>query len=541
MLSRYPLLAVVTFVTLLSSASWAFITNPYDEIYISTIPLNSKEYKVSLKPSLFKNGLKSIDEYREVIEGILSPGQLVKSYIGKKRDEKKTRLVSFYDTAGSCILKNNGFSLRDRNAVEVGERWASIKYRSKDIEESGDRSVDDAQKKGIQKFEEDLVGVDSIYSHSNKLKVAKDISLEHEALKIFPSLRRSGLSPSHRLVKVGNYTAHEFNYVLGEIRVDTRYKKGVKKTKKFKKLSLRKLELTLWFLPNKSDPIIAEITWKIKDESGQYNKETLRSANNLFNKLKAMKKWVDPNPEPKTLMIYAHSAGFCSSAAMRASKTDITILSYLEKLKINKLGHAHVSVEVLLKGASNEEILLPLNFREAKNVKGTVPIWPVKINGTWYFSIQVKGKNRFTYEYDVFRYLDWRVGLDLDGFPNPTVGQFENVRVKYKFTNTSVHKINNYRLQVRVPDGYAISRVVGVAPKKLRKVDLDRFVLVKGGIDVGYAQNEAKDDTQAFSLSTGKYAGVTFYMKPAKRGYLIFIVGLLLCLGWLIFYRDILK
>lgn len=94
---------------------------------------------------------------------------------------------------------------------------------------------------------------------------------------------------------------------------------------------------------------------------------------------------------------------------------------------------------------------------------------------------------------------------------------------------------------MRLPEGFLISRNIMVFPKKQRPVNPDRFKVVEGGIDVGFSLNEATDHTQAFSLTTGKFVGVSFFMRPAKKNYLIAIAGLLICIGWLFYARDVLK
>ncbi|MBT3236419.1 MAG: hypothetical protein HN353_10750 [Bdellovibrionales bacterium] len=529
---------IVFLLLILSSTA---IASQWDEIYIDTIPLNSKEYKISLKPEQFNGGKRDVDRFRYLFEKILTPAQLVKSYYGKKRARKKTRYVTFYDTKGECLLKNNGFSLRERTAFEVGERWVNVKYRSRDIEESGDRNVNDHQQRGIQKFEEDLVGIESIYSHSNKVQISDQLDIPQNALTIFPVLGLTGLTNQHQLVKVGNYTVTEYNYVLAKMRFDRRYNKSDSNTKKFKKRSIRKIELALWYIEGRDTPIMAEVTWKIKDKNGNYYQESVQSGNNLFNQLKLLDDWVDPNPEPKTTMIYAHSIGFCNSAATKAAKQDTTILSLVEQIDVNSKGGAHVNTTVMLRGAKDQNVLLPLNFKEAKSVTGSVPIAPVKINGTWFFSIKLDGKSIITYQYDVDRFMDWRIGLDLDGFPNVAVKGHQNVMVKYKFTNTSVHKINNYRLKMRVPPKYAISRIIGVVPKKIKRVDPDRFQLVANGVDVGFTQGEASHETQAFTLPTGAYAGITLLIRPEKKSPWLLILGVGLIILWLAKNRDILK
>ncbi|MBT4793070.1 MAG: hypothetical protein HON90_15965, partial [Halobacteriovoraceae bacterium] len=490
--------------------------NQWETSYVDTIPLNSKEFKISLRPELFSRDVGTIDKYREVVEKLLAKN-LNKSYLGKKRNKSKTRLVSFFDTKGSCILKNNGYSLRERRATEVGERWINVKYRNRDIEESGNRPIEDLQKRGTHKFEEDIVGVDSIYSHSNKMEIEEDFDISRDALLVYPHLSRSGLQPSHKLVKVGNYTAHEYNYVLGRARFDKRFDKNNKRTKKYKKQSLRAIELTLWFLDGSKHPIVAEVTWKVKDKNGKYHKQNLLNANSFFNRLKRLEYWVDPNPESKTLMIYAHSLGFCNSSAKKSSKQETNILNLTEKIQVNKKGHAHIRTEVLLKGSKGERILLPINFKEAKNIKSNLKAEAIRINGVWYMALVLNGSGSIWYEYDVYRFMDWRIGLDQDGFPNPLVGHHKNVVVKHKFTNTSVHKINTYQLEVKVPPGYEISRILSVAPKKIRKVDPDRFVISKETVRLGFSQSDANDETQVFSLKTGQYAGISINVKPAEK------------------------
>lgn len=518
--------------------------NPYDETFINTIPLNSKEYKLELRAELFFDGQQSIDRFRKLIESVLTDGQLVKSYIGAKQLKKKTRHVYFYDTAGTCILANNGYYLRERVSPKIDKRTADLKYRSRDIEESGDRIVDDVNKEGEQKFEEDIVGIDSLFTHSNKTEIPADLDISTAALDIYPVLARAGLTRKHQLVKVGNYTANEFNYALAKVQFDSAFidkdnDPKQKPKKKSKQGAIRNLELTLWFLPGETQPMGAELSWKLKEKTGEYNKETLRNAGNLYNKIKRLDKWINPYPESKTLLFYSHAGGFCDSSAVAASKSALTILSYEETIDVNKIGGAHVRVDVLLKGKSQDEILLPLNFREALNVKGNVPVKPVKITGTWYFLVKLDGGDKLHYEYDVNRYLDWRVGLDIYGYPNLAKGEFGNVKVSYLFTNTSVHKINNYLLHVKIPEGFHVSKKVAVSPAKPRVVNPDRYKLVKGGIDVGYSLNDATDHTQAFHLTTGHSVGVSFFMKPVKRSYFILVVGLLVCLGWLFYARKI--
>ncbi|MBL6990840.1 MAG: hypothetical protein ISR65_13730 [Bacteriovoracaceae bacterium] len=406
--------------------------NPYDETFINTIPLNSKEYKLELRPELFFKGLQSIDKFRKVIESSLTPGQLVKSYIGKGRIEKKTRKVYFYDTPNTCVLANNGYYLRERVSYEIDSRTVDLKYRSIDIEESGDRLVDNVHKVGKQKFEADIVGINTLYTHSNKTEIPLELDIAKSALDIYPVLSRSGLTREHKLVKVGNYTAHEYNYALAKVQFDSSYIDTNNPAQKKSKVgTIRKMELTLWFLPGEDKPMGAELSWKLKDRRGAYKKETLRNAGNLYNKIKVNDVWVNPYPESKTLLFYSNAGGFCDSSATLASTSALTILSYEETVSVNKIGGASVSVDVLLKGKNSGKMLLPLNFKEALNVKGNMPIRAVKITGTWYFLITLDGRNKIHFEFDVNRYLDWRIGLDIYGYPNLAKGQFGNVSLNF--------------------------------------------------------------------------------------------------------------
>ncbi len=516
--------------------------NEYEETYIDTIPLNSMEYKLELKADLFTDGKRSVDRLRKAIESILLEGQLVRSYMGKGRMKRKTRKVYFYDTRGTCILANNGYYLRERVSYEIGSRTVDIKYRSRDIEESGDRLVDDSYRAGKQKFEEDIVGIDSLYTHSNKTEIPEDVEIESQALDIYPTLSRAGLTRDHKLEQVGGYTATEYNYALGKIQYDNKFiDPDVKRSKKFKKGMVRRMELTLWYLPGVETPLGAELSWKLKDREGDYRKDVLQNADNLYNKIKGMTEWINPYPESKTLLFYSHAGGFCDSAAVLASDVALTILSYKETLSVNNIGGVHVDVDVLFKGKSKKTVLLPINFVEVLNVKSNMKVRPVRKMGVWYMQVQLDGSDKLHFSFDVYRYLNWRAGLDVYGFPNLDKGQFDNVKVKYQFVNTSVHKINNYLLNVRVPAGYLISRNIRVYPLKPNPVAPDRFRLVKGGIDVGYTLNEAYDHTQAFMLTTGKSVGVSFFMRPGKRNYLLLIACLLIIFGWLYFGRHMVK
>lgn len=75
------------------------------------------------------------------------------------------------------------------------------------------------------------------------------------------------------------------------------------------------VSVTLWYnssSPNyNTHPVIAEISFKYKDNSSQFSKKVVNRAKTSFDTLQHMVNWVDANSTIKTRFVYQANPSFC--------------------------------------------------------------------------------------------------------------------------------------------------------------------------------------------------------------------------------------
>src|SRR4030095_8814704 len=180
---------------------------------ISNLPVTSREYKLTLNPSKFRNREKGSDEFWSLLTQIIKRidcGHL-------KYVEEFKRVTSFFDTADSALYRHN-YILRLRDeTLENGKFKLTLKYRDPDRYIASSKNLN-AAKKSKKKFEEDI-----IFPFVSKFSSSASINLKRRpllnkfkhAVKLFPGLDEIEIKHKARLVVPNNFKAFELTRWIG--------------------------------------------------------------------------------------------------------------------------------------------------------------------------------------------------------------------------------------------------------------------------------------------------------------------------------------
>lgn len=256
-----------------------------------------------LQPSLFAYNTEStniddfIDDAETAIEAAISRNVSGSATLSKVRD------VKFFDTDGSCTLRDIGYSFRDR--IESGDSEVTLKFRSEDryISDFEDLSASSGSAK--TKLESDI-GISSSanfviqYSHSTTAPNTRTINEMEDINDQFPGFDSDyGYANSIDLDLVGNLTIREHVYKnvdidLGSIDAE--------------------ISVTLWYngAPTGSaTPVVVEVSFKYQDNSADYTQKVVNRAKQAFLALQDLTAWTDPASKTKTRFAYEYDASFC--------------------------------------------------------------------------------------------------------------------------------------------------------------------------------------------------------------------------------------
>jgi uncharacterized protein YjbK len=220
--------------------------------------LDSREFKLILKPNLFKEFNSGVKKVQEVID------REVKKLNGKfkSRDsdlELKHRITYYLDTS-DFRLNSKNFFLRIREDKKSRKYDVTLKCRHPDRYISSAYDLSDL-KIYDTKFEEDIIA-----PHISKFSVSVNFEQDRkpkfgsieELRSMFPGLISYDLGHG-KLLKVNNFEAEEISVKLGKIVYDGK-KSNNKDDNKVT------LFLNLWYSPkNESVPAIVEFTYSYKD------------------------------------------------------------------------------------------------------------------------------------------------------------------------------------------------------------------------------------------------------------------------------------
>lgn len=233
--------------------------------------LDSREFKLILKPKIFQDlneGIKKvqkiIDKEVDMLNGKFKPDSDLK---------QKFRRTYYLDTF-NFRLKSKNFFLRVREDKESNKYDTTLKCRHPDRYISSSYDLSSSIKKSTIKFEEDIIA-----PHVSKFSISVNFEEDQEPeinnlekLKtIFPELQTQDLGDGI-LEKVNKFEAKEISVKLGKISYSNNNKDREDDDDEIKTF------LNLWYSPkNKGKPVIVEFTYdyaaiKKKEEGKEQNK-----------------------------------------------------------------------------------------------------------------------------------------------------------------------------------------------------------------------------------------------------------------------------
>ena len=270
-----------------------------------TISLDSREFKLILKPKIFQDLNEGIKKVQKII------GKEVEMLNGKFIPDSDLKLKlrrTYYLDTPNFRLKYKNFFLRVREDKESNKYDITLKCRHPDRYISASYDLSSTTKKSTIKFEEDVIAPHvSKFSISVNFEENQEPEINNlEKLKtIFPGLHTQDLGDGI-LEKVNKFEAKEISVKLGKISYNN--KDGEDDDDEIKTF------LNLWYSPNnnKGKPVIVEFTYdydaiKKKEEGKEQNKgkkekkilieefpfSLVRNTYQFYNSLQDRKKIVD--------------------------------------------------------------------------------------------------------------------------------------------------------------------------------------------------------------------------------------------------------
>jgi hypothetical protein len=221
-----------------------------------TKALDSREFKLILKPKLFQDINAGIEKVQKVIDleveklnGIFKPEQ----------DLKLKQRNTYYLDTSDFALKSKNFFLRIREDTEPPKYDITLKCRHPDRYISSAYDFSDSIIHKV-KFEEDIIAP-HVSKFSTSVNLEQDLEPKFNSIEVikstFPGLSSYDLGDG-KLLKVNNFEAKEISVSLGKITYDRT--KGKKEDE-----DKIKLLLNFWYFPkNEGLPVIVEFTYSYK-------------------------------------------------------------------------------------------------------------------------------------------------------------------------------------------------------------------------------------------------------------------------------------
>lgn len=255
-------------------------------------PITSREYKLILNSSRFKQREEGIKQFWDLVEFLIKSNKGDIESGKDSQDWKVEKRKTWYLDTSNLDLSNQKFSLRVRE--EKGEYKITLKYRSDNQDVSAAQDVSSPKEKSILKFEEDIVPVGSKFSHSNSIliefsRLPKNIS---EVVAIFPGLGKLAIPNSTPIKRVHDFTANE---------VCLKTPKRIEFTEKSPKI---KACFSFWYLLGNDDeyPLISEFSfdYDIPEDISEDFPEFIKAANLFFANLQKFPDWLSSDNSTKT-------------------------------------------------------------------------------------------------------------------------------------------------------------------------------------------------------------------------------------------------
>lgn len=111
---------------------------------------------------------------------------------------------------------------------------------------------------------------------------------------------------------------------------------------------------------------------------------------------------------------------------------------------------------------------------------------------------------------------------------------FGNVTLEHAFINTTSRRIDRYRGDVMLPEGYVVTSVVSSIPEQTDKDPVAPYEIFEDDGRPGVSIRTGR-------LGLGDRALITFRCKPAAKSPVLMVALILAATLYLVFFRDVLK
>jgi hypothetical protein len=264
--------------------------------------VDSKEYKVLLNPSLFaSNPSTAASSLLQALSTRLTQLAFDKTITGSFASGDRDT-VAYYDTAGTCVVRNNNYSVRSRAG---SDNDIEFKFSHPDEELSSFTIVAGAGKNVSGKLETDISPNSLVYSNSSEQDPAKTgaPTTINALITQFPGASVLSAYGSQSVVPVNGVSITEQDYDgpsadLGQ--------------------SVADFTLTIWYIGSSTTPALAELSFRIDaDSSSYFTTPVMTRSQTLMQAMSTLTAWDLSPSTTKTAWLYAYKSasypnGFCT-------------------------------------------------------------------------------------------------------------------------------------------------------------------------------------------------------------------------------------
>ncbi|MBN3803508.1 hypothetical protein GXB81_10625 [Paraburkholderia sp. Ac-20336] len=261
--------------------------------------VGSREYKVLLMPSAFDSSpVDTANRFLTDLQASLAANGF-DSTVKKSFKADHDRTVLYYDSPGTCVVRQTGYSMRERD--ESGDRKIELKFGSPNESTSANTDVTGSSSKASSKLEDDITPPSNeTFSHSTSepLSDSKNINHLSDINDLFPTTHAFDSISSQPLVPVSGLSIHELTFDgptsdIGQEDAD--------------------FTMTVWYANGSTTPALAEISFEVDvSDKGVFTDKVTARSQLIFNTIQGMTNWVQSPSSTKTAWVYKYQPSFCS-------------------------------------------------------------------------------------------------------------------------------------------------------------------------------------------------------------------------------------
>lgn len=267
--------------------------------HAGTPSVGSREYKVLLNPADFASQpAAAANRFLTDLQASLAANGFDRTVTGSFATDND-RTVLYYDSPGTCAVKQTGYSMRERD--DSSGRNIELKFGSANETMSAKTDVSGSSSKAKSKLEDDITPPSNeTFSHSTNepLSDSKNINHLSDINDLFPTTHVFDSISSQALVPVSGLSIHEVTYDgpssdLGQENAD--------------------FTMTVWYANGSTTPALAEISFEVDVNSdGDFTDKVTSRSQLIFSVIQGMTNWVQSPSSTKTAWVYKYQPTFCS-------------------------------------------------------------------------------------------------------------------------------------------------------------------------------------------------------------------------------------